>query len=66
LDHSSQRPDGRRKRQVDIRDVVKGAMYLLRTGCQWGYLPKDLPPKSTMHDYFARWDCDGTLRKIHH
>jgi transposase len=24
---------------------------VLATGCQWRALPKDLPPKSTVHDY---------------
>jgi transposase len=31
--------------------VVNGVMYVLSTGWQWRYLPKDLPPKSTVHDY---------------
>jgi len=56
---------GGRRRQVDIREVLNGVMYILSTGCQWQYLPGDLPPKSTVYDYFNRWDCDGTLRKIH-
>jgi len=29
-------------------------------------LPKDLPPRSTVNDYFRRWDHDGTLGRIHH
>src|SRR3954469_9372364 len=29
-------------------------------------IPKDLPPRSTLHDYFDRWDYDGTLGRIHH
>jgi transposase len=57
---------GGRQREVDVRHVVNGLLYILSTGCQWQYLPKDLPPKSTVHDYFKRWDCDGTLEKIHH
>jgi hypothetical protein len=28
-------------------------------------LPKDLPPRSTVHGYLQRWDYDGTLMKIH-
>src|SRR5579862_3715038 len=56
---------GGRKRQVVVREVVNGVMYVLSTGCQWQYLPKDLPPKSTVHDYLSRWNCDGTLKKIH-
>ena len=57
---------GGNKRTVDIREVVNGLMYVLSTGCQWAALPKDLPPRSTVHDYFARWDWDGTLGRIHH
>ncbi len=41
-------------------------MYILSTGCQWAALPKDLPPRSTVNDYFRRWDWDGTLGCIHH
>jgi transposase len=38
----------------------------LSTGCQWRALPKDLAPKSTVHDYLILWSCDGTLDRIHH
>src|SRR5580692_9026289 len=29
-------------------------------------LTKDLPPRSTIHDYLDRWSYDGTLDNIHH
>jgi len=54
------------KRTVDVREVMNGVMYVLSTGCQWRALPKDLPPKSTVHDYLILWSCDGTLDRIHH
>jgi transposase len=57
---------GGNKRTVDIREVANGIMYILGTGCQWRALPKDLAPRSTVHGYFARWDWDGTLARIHH
>ena len=57
---------GGRRRTVEVREVVNGVMYVLSTGCQWRYLPKDLPPKSTVHDYLTRWNYDGTLERIHH
>jgi transposase len=57
---------GGNKRTVNIREVVNGVMYILSTGCQWHALPKDLPPKSTVHDYLERWRCDGTLERMHH
>jgi transposase len=56
---------GGRKREVDVREVVNGIMYVLSTGCQWRYIPKDLPPKSTVHDYLTRWNYDGTIEKMH-
>jgi transposase len=57
---------GGRRRTVVVREVVNGVMYVLSTGCQWRYRPKNLPPKSTVHDYLTRWNCDGALDRIHH
>ena len=55
----------RAQRSVDVREVLNAIFYVLGTGCQWNALPKDLPPKSTVHDYFVLWDWDGTLERIH-
>ena len=49
-----------------MREVLNAVFYVLGTGCQWRALPKDLPPRSTVHDYFVRWQCDGTLGRLHH
>ena len=54
------------KRRANMREVVNGLMYVLSTGCQWRAIPKDLPPRSTVYDYFDLWTCDGTLDRIHH
>ena len=54
------------KRRVAIREVINGVMYILSTGCQWRALPKDLPHRSTVHDYLGLWNWDGTLDRIHH
>ena len=37
----------------------------MRTGCQWRFLPKDFPPKSTVWRYFDEWRHNGTLEDIH-
>ena len=60
-----QRGSGRQRR-ADLREVLNAVFYILGTGCQWRALPKDLPPRSTVHDYFVRWQCDGTLGRLHH
>ena len=49
-----------------MREVVNGLMYILSTGCQWRAIPRDLPPRSTLYDYFDLWSWDGTLDLIHH
>lgn len=56
---------GGRRREVDVREVVNGLLYVLSTGCQWRAVPKDLPPKSTLFSYFDLWNWDGTLGRIH-
>src|SRR5882672_12195718 len=48
-----------------MRDVLDGIFYLVRTGCQWRFLPKDFPPKSTVWGYFNEWRHNGTLDIIH-
>jgi transposase len=57
---------GGNKRTVNIREVLNGLMYVLGAGCQWRDIPKDFPPRSTVHGYFGCWDDDGTLERIHH
>ena len=56
---------GGNKRTVDLREVMNGVMYILSTGCQWRAIPKDLPPRSTVHDYLDLWSYDGTLDRLH-
>lgn len=56
---------GGRRREVDVREVLNGLLYVLETGCPWRHLPKDFPPKSTVHGYFDLWAWDGTLERIH-
>jgi putative transposase len=49
-----------RPRTDDPREILNAIFYLNRSGCQWDMLPHDLPAKSTVYDYFARWRDDGT------
>lgn len=56
---------GANKRSVNVREIVNGLMHILSTGCQWRAIPKDLPPRSTLYDYFDLWSWDGTLDRIH-
>lgn len=54
-----------RPREVDLREILNGIFYLLKTGCQWRYLPKNFPHWRTVYDYLRNWVFDGTIEKIH-
>ena len=56
---------GGRRRETNMRAALNAVMYVLSTGCQWRYLPKDLPPRSTVYRYFRDWGIDGVLDRIH-
>ena len=58
-------PGGGRPRKTGMRDVLDAILHILRAGCQWRYLPGDLPPKSTARRYFNDWRRDGTLDRVH-
>ena len=53
-------------RTTALREALNALLYLLSTGRQWRMLPKDFPPRSTVHGYFTRWRADGTWERIHH
>ena len=38
--------------------------YLLKTGCQWRMLPKEYPPRTTVHDTFTRWTRNGLWERL--
>jgi transposase len=57
---------GGRHREVDMREIINGIVYLNRTGCQWRALPHDLPPWPTVHDYYRRFRREGVWPAINH
>jgi transposase len=56
------------KRRTDMRAVMNGVMCILSTGCQWRYIPKDFPPRSTarrIHPAFPKRGPDaGTMDQV--
>lgn len=49
---------------LDFRVILNGIFYLLKTGCQWGYLPPCYGSKSTVHEHFQRWVAAGVFGEI--
>jgi putative transposase len=55
---------GGREREVNMREVFNGVLYLLRTGCSWRQLPHDLPPWGTVHYYYRLWRIAGVWEQM--
>jgi transposase len=60
------RKDGRGRPRKDLRELLNGVLWILRTGAQWADLPDRYPPYQTCHRYFQEWCRDGTLERILH
>jgi putative transposase len=56
---------GGRPRMTDLREVLNGILYLVRTGCSWRMLPHDFPPWPTVHDYYWKYRRDGIWNQVH-
>lgn len=54
----------KRKRKLDLRDIMNASLWLLRTGCQWRNLPSEYPHWQAVYYYFDQWKTDGTLERI--
>lgn len=47
------------------RDLVDACSYVVRSGCPWRMLPKDLPPWQNAYAHFRRWTRMGLFEKMH-
>lgn len=54
-----------RPRELDSRQVVNAIFYLLRTGCQWRYLPAEYPCWQSVYYYLRLWQRTGIWQQIH-
>ena len=61
------RPGGR-PRTTDMRRLLDGLFYLVRTGCQWRHLPPPpaFPPWPTVYGYMRRFLRDGVWESMRH
>jgi putative transposase len=59
-----QKPGPGRPHEIDRREIVNALFYMTATGCQWRYLPKDLPDYHSVNYYFRVWTEDHTLEQI--
>ena len=46
------------------REIIDGILDQLKNGCNWGDLPKDLPPYSTVYWHYKQWRSAGCIEKL--
>lgn len=52
------------KKPIELRTILNGVIYLMRTGCQWECIPACYGSKSAIHEHFQKWVADGVYHKI--
>ena len=50
--------------RADLRLMLDGIIFRMRTGCQWNQMPERYGPDSTVHKWFQRFARDGVLEEI--
>jgi len=50
--------------RADLRLMLDGTVFRMRTGCQWNQMPERYGPDSTVHKWFQRFAADGVLEEI--
>lgn len=54
------------QRAYSLRDVFDAVRYVVKTGCQWDFLPHDLPPWAAVYQQARRWIAAGVFEEITH
>ena len=54
----------RRPPQYSRKAILNAIFYLVRSGCTWRMLPKEMPPWRIVYYYYARWQRDGLWQHI--
>ena len=53
-----------RRRKYEIRSIVNAIRYVLRTGCQWRFLPKDFPYYKAVLYHYYEWRDNGLWEEV--
>src|SRR6476661_1790299 len=54
------------QRDYSLRDVFDAVRYVVKTGCQWDFLPHDFPPWTAVYQQARRWIAAGVFEEIAH
>jgi transposase len=52
------------QREYDLRELFNALRYVVKTGCQWRFLPHDFPPWTAVYQQARRWLHAGVFEQI--
>mgnify|MGYP001172643214 FL=1 len=50
--------------RLNLRKVMDGIFYVLRTGIQWKAMPPEFGSGSAIHAYFQHWTRRGVFERL--
>jgi len=60
-----QKMDNRGRKPIDLRQVLNGIFYVLRTGIPWRDLPERYGNWQRIYTQFRRWNEQGVWQHVH-
>src|SRR5215471_2467954 len=54
------------QREHPLRELYNGLCYVVKTGCQWRFLPHDFPPWPAVYQQARRWNDAGVFEAVSH
>jgi transposase len=53
-----------KKHKYAKRELTNAVFYVIKTGCQWRYLPKEYPPWKSVYSFYMRAKHRGIWEEI--
>lgn len=53
-----------KSRKHSQRQLINGVLYVVKTGCQWHFLPSDFAPYKTVYSFYKRAKDKGIWEKV--
>jgi putative transposase len=57
-------PPGNNRSEMDKRKVMEGIFYVIRAGCEWEGIPRDIGIGNVVYEYFLEWRKTGVFDRM--
>ncbi len=57
-------PPGNARPKMDKRKVMESIFYVMRAGCEWESIPRDIGIGTIVYEYFLEWRKTGVFDRM--